>query len=33
MATNHAILNTVEILTNEVKQFKDLVTTLVTATT
>ena len=32
-ATNNAILNTVDILTNEVKQLKDLVTTLVTATT
>ena len=33
IATNNAILNTVKILTNEVKQLKDLVTTLVTATT
>ena len=33
MATNNAILNTIEILRNEVKQLKDLVRTLVTATT
>ena len=33
IATNTAILNTVEILMNEVKQFKELVTTLVTTTT
>ena len=32
IATNNAILNMVEILTNEVKQLKDLVTTLVTTT-
>ena len=33
MATNNAILNTIEILSNEVNQLKDLVTTLVTTTT